>query len=187
MMLPLRRPRRGAPLLALPALCLALLAAAFVLPRLAGAAGPAAPAHLPSPSLVFSEVYAPAESDPSAQWFELRNVNPNTKVQIPLNGLILATARNQVTLSTTQVITGGSFTLFVFAPDAVAKGLVTPAKGATVIAVPELGGLAPNADALILKPPIGSAALVIDEINWGPPLPAWVNYTEGLWNQALLR
>src|SRR3954468_17210998 len=119
MMLPLRRSRRGVPLLALPALCLALLAAAVVLPRLAGAAGSAAPVHLPSPSLVFSEVYAPPDSDPSTQWFEIHNTNQ--KAQIPLNGLILATARNQVTLSTTQIITGAGYVLFVFAPDAVTK------------------------------------------------------------------
>jgi hypothetical protein len=175
------------PLFTLPGLCLALFAAAVVLPRLAGAASTATPAYLPSPSLVFSEVYAPANSEPSTQWFEIHNTNQ--KAQIPLNGLILATARNQVTLSTTQVITGGGYTLFVFAPDAITNGNILPAppKTAQVIAVPELGGLDPNADALILSPPIpGTGNLVIDEVNWGTPDQNWVNYNpDSLWKSGL--
>ena len=157
------------------------------LPAWAGAADSAAgaPAASGSPSLVFSEVYAPVGSDPATQWFELHNTRAN--IRYPLNGLILATGHNQVTLSTAEVITGSGYVLFVFATDAIAKGLVVPNKGAQVVAVPDLGGLDPAADALILYPPVPGPdkSLIIDQVNWGKPSPNWPNYNAALWPTGL--
>ncbi|MDQ2807559.1 MAG: hypothetical protein M3Z04_11715, partial [Chloroflexota bacterium] len=163
-------------------------------PAQAGAAASAgaAPAASGSPSLVFSEVYAPIGSDPAHQWFELYNRQAN--IDYPLNGLILATGRNQVILSTSVVITHSDYVLFVFAPDAIAKGLVEPSqdvlvkgKTAQVVAVPDLGGLDPQADALILYPPVPGPdkSLIIDQVNWGTPNPNWANYNAALWQPGL--
>ncbi len=179
---------RAAGLWALGA-AVALLLAGLVgpLPAHAGAADSAvaAPAASGSPSLVFSEVYAPVGSDPAHQWFELHNTRSNTRY--PLNGLILATGHNQVTLSTAEVITGSGYVLFVFATDAISHGLVVPNPGAQVIAVPDLGGLDPQADALILYPPVPGPdkSLIIDQVNWGTPNAGWPNYNAALWQPGL--
>ena len=176
---------RAAGLGAVGAVVAALLGGLAV-PAPAHAGAVAAPAASGSPSLVFSEVYAPVGSDPAAQWFELHNTRPD--IRYPLNGLILATGHNQVTLSTAQVITGSGYVLFVFATDAVSRALVTPNKGAQVIAVPDLGGLDPQADALILYPPVPGLdkSLIIDQVNWGKPDPNWPNYNAALWQPGLL-
>ncbi|MGI8588629.1 MAG: hypothetical protein ACR2M0_13230 [Chloroflexia bacterium] len=140
---------------------------------------PAAAAPLQSqgsPSLVISEVYDPVGGDQQAQWFEVHNVQP--AIAYPLNGLIVATGGNQMTISTTAEIAGSGYALFVFDPDAVGKGLVTPVDSAApVISVQGLGGLDPQADALILYTP---DKFIIDEVNWGTPKPDWVNYDPGV-------
>jgi hypothetical protein len=156
----------------------AVLLMAVVLAPAPVAAAP--PAVAGSPSLVFSEVYAPPDSDPAGQWFEIHNTQPT--IRYPLNGLILATGQRRLTLETTQVITGGGYTLFVFSPDAVSRQLVRPARNAQVLAVPDLGNLNPVSDALILYSPDGQ---VIDQVNWGMPDPAWPNYDPDMWNPGL--
>ncbi len=182
---PIARRVRAGSLTIVAALLVALLFAGLLAPTPAHAGAGTAPAAVGSPSLVFSEVYAPVGSDPATQWFELHN--RQASIRYPLNGLILATGHNQVTLSTSQVITGSGYVLFVFTTDAIAKGLVAPSKGAQVVAVPDLGGLDPSADALILYPPVPGPdkSLIIDQVNWGKPNPNWPNYNAALWQPGL--
>src|SRR5262249_47428452 len=76
-----------------------------------------------------------------------------------------------------------SYVLFVFAPDAIAHGYVSAVPGARVIPVPELVGLNPQADALMLYTPDGY--LIINQVNWGTPDKTWLNYNSNLWNPGL--
>src|SRR6476620_2452344 len=160
------------------ALALAALAILLAAPR-AAAAAPLAAAG--SPSLVFSEIYAPLGSDASTQWFEIHNIQPGAAY--PLENLILATSSKQMTVRSSVVISPAGYVLFVFSPDAISKGLVTPMRGAQVVTVPELSGLDPRADALILYTP--DKTLVIDQVNWGKPDPAWLNYNSDMWDPGL--
>jgi hypothetical protein len=166
----------------------ALLAFAWMLWSLGGTGVAAAPLAR-SPGLVINEVYAPLGSTPDQQWFELHNINP--AASYPLNGLILGTGTVSVTLETTRTLgqnLGGlpgatSFVLVVFSADGVRAhnpGLIAPT--IPILEVPALGGLNPEADALILYTPDG---LVIDQVNWGTPQPDWPNYNSALWNPGL--
>jgi len=147
-------------------------------PRGAAAAPLAGPG---SPSLVFSEVYAPLGGDPGSQWFEIHNVQ--SAVSYPLNNLILATSGKQMTLHSDVLIPGGGYVLCLLAPDAISRGLIVPSRGATVVPVPELGSLSPQADALILYTP--DKTIAIDQVNWGKPDPGWLNYNADMWDPGL--
>lgn len=155
----------------------------------AGGAGVTAAPLARSPGLVINEVYAPLDSTPDQQWFELHNINPGAAY--PLNGLILGTSAISVTLETTRTLgqnLGGlpgstSFLLIAFSADGVRAhnpGLVTAAT--PLLEVPALGGLNPASDALILYTRDG---LLIDQVNWGPPQPEWPNYNRAMWNPGL--
>jgi hypothetical protein len=152
----------------------------------AGGAGVAAAPLARSPGLVINEVYAPAGSTPDQQWFELHNINP--AASYPLNGLILGTSTVSVTLETTRTLgqnLGGlpgatSFVLVAFSAEGVRAHF--PGLTAPLLEVPALGGLNPDADALILYTPAG---IVIDQVNWGTPQPDWPNYNSALWNPGL--
>jgi hypothetical protein len=179
------RPPAGRIALAGSLAAVLLVLGLLLLPR------PALAAPVPSqgsPSLVFSEFYAPQDSDEHTQWFEIHNIQPT--FSYPLDGLVIATSGRRVTLHTPLVISGtqaggtGSYVLFVFSTDAVPRGYVPAVPGAHVIAVPDLGKLNPAADALILYTPDGS--LVINQVNWGTPDSTWLNYNNDLWNPGLL-
>ncbi|HMA34357.1 MAG TPA: hypothetical protein VKY74_07715 [Chloroflexia bacterium] len=187
---PLRPGARPAGLRLLLGLVLAGLLGLVILAPPRAAAAPAATAG--SPSLVFSEIYAPVGGDPQGQWFEIHNTQ--AQLNYPLNGLILATSKTQLTLHSSVVISGEtvftsptpSYVLFVLSPTAVSGGYVQPVRGATIIPVPQLGALDPQHDALLLYTP--DKSLVIDQVNWGPPdqdRNNWPNYNDQMWNPGL--
>jgi hypothetical protein len=160
------------------AVALAALAILLTAPR-AAVAAPLAAAG--SPSLVFSEIYAPLGSDSSTQWFEIHNLQ--SAAAYPLENLILATSSKQMTVRSSVVISPAGYVLFVLSPDAVSKGLITPMRGAQVVTASELGSLDPRADALIFYTP--DKTLVIDQVNWGKPDHAWLNYNSDMWDPGL--
>ncbi len=179
--MPLRARARAAGGRAPTRLLVAALLIGLALP-FARPAAAARPASLGSPSLVFSEVYAPLGSSAQAQWFEIHNLQ--TTISYPLDGLVIATGERQVTLHSPAAILPNGYVLFVLTADAVSRGGVVPLPRATVIPVPDLQSLNPEADALIMKTPDGS--LVIDALNWGTPDPNWLNYDKTLlWNPGL--
>jgi hypothetical protein len=154
-----------------------------------GSGGVAAAPPARSPGLVISEVYAPRGSAPEWQWFELHNMR--TDASYPLDGLILGTSSVSVTLQTTMTLGPNlpgppgvaSYRLVAFNANGVRAhfgALVAPTT--PILEVPTLGGLNPEADALLLYTRDG---MLIDQVNWGTPQPGWPNYNAAMWNPGL--
>jgi hypothetical protein len=142
-----------------------------------------------SPGLVISEVYAPRGSAPEWQWFELHNIRNDASY--PLDGLLLGTSSISVTLQTTMTLGPNlpgppgvaSYLLVAFNAAGVRArfaGLVAPT--APILELPALGGLNPEADALLLYTHDG---MLIDQVNWGTPQLDWPNYRPEMWNPGL--
>ncbi len=152
------------------------------------ASGVAAAPLARSPGLVISEVYAPVGSTPDKQWFELHNIR--TDATYPLNNLILGTSAVSVTLQTTMTLGPNlpgppgvaSYVLVAFSAEGVRAnnpGRISATQ--RILEMPALGGLNPQADALLLYTHDG---MLIDQVNWGTPQPDWPNYS-ALWNPGL--
>jgi len=166
----------------------AILALAWLLGSPGGGGVAAAPLAR-SPGLVISEVYAPRGSAPEWQWFELHNIR--TDASYPLDGLILGTSTVSVTLQTTMTLGPNlpgppgvaSYRLVAFNAAGVRNHFGALVAATTpILEVPALGGLNPEADALLLYTRDG---MLIDQVNWGTPQPGWPNYRPEMWNPGL--